>query len=622
MQNTIAALEARLAAATSGQDRLAALNALAWSLRGVDPHRAYTLCAESVKTARECGDPAALAVGLGMSAACAIILGQYEDAAAALDEGLPLSRSVGNLAAEAHCLHSLGALHYTRAEHAGATEKTMEALQIREDLEDWEGVGAGYNLLGNIQFALCEYGQALDWYTRSLEVRERAGDLYGIGVSLDNIGNIYGERGEFLEAAKYHQRGLDHAVRIGSPVLEVKLLCNLGSDYADLGRHEEGIEIGRRTIARATAMENWYTVAFALTNVAHSLAKTSRQAEAVDCYTRAIETAQMIGDRKVEAHARYSIGDLLANDGKLDDARRFLADSFVLASAIGARRTAFLAAQTLSEVCKRLGDYAAALGHHETFHRLEKEVFTEEAEDRAKSLVIKMEVEHHRREAESLQEINAALQEANARLEALATTDPLTCLPNHRTIAAALDLQAVRARREGLSYALLFLDIDHFKSVNDTYGHPVGDSVLQEFTKRVSSCLREEDMLGRWGGEEFLVLLPGTDLEGALLAGERIRAAVAAHPLTVQAGLFQGELCLTCSLGAAASPPQEGARDALVQAADRALYAAKRMGRNQVRGADDPAASALEGPLFPGRWNHDRSSVRSHSHPRSATSQV
>lgn len=203
-----------------------------------------------------------------------------------------------------------------------------------------------------------------------------------------------------------------------------------------------------------------------------------------------------------------------------------------------------------------------------------------------------MEVAHHRHEAETLSEINAALQAANARLEALATTDPLTHLPNHRALVGALDAEMVRVRR-GEVCALLFLDIDHFKGINDTYGHPVGDAVLREFAVRVRACLREEDTLGRWGGEEFLALLPGTDLAGALRVGERIRAAVAASPPAAHE-----ELCITCSLGAAACPPQEAVRDALVRAADQALYAAKRMGRNQVRGTDDPVLSGLGGTLF------------------------
>jgi two-component system cell cycle response regulator len=190
-------------------------------------------------------------------------------------------------------------------------------------------------------------------------------------------------------------------------------------------------------------------------------------------------------------------------------------------------------------------------------------VFTEEADDRAKSLVIQLEVAHRRREAEALAEINRALQAANARLEALATTDPLTGLPNHRALAAALDAETARACRDGSRCGLLFLDIDHFKKFNDIHGHPVGDAVLVEFTACVRACLREDDILGRWGGEEFLALLPGADSDEMLWIGKRVRVAVADHRLAAKEGLS-----MTCSIGAAACPPQQATRHSLVEAAD------------------------------------------------------
>ena len=122
--------------------------------------------------------------------------------------------------------------------------------------------------------------------------------------------------------------------------------------------------------------------------------------------------------------------------------------------------------------------------------------------------------------------------------------------------------------------------------------------MLIEFAACVRACLREEDVLGRWGGEEFLVLLPGADMQEALLIGERVRARVAEYRLAAKDGLS-----MTCSLGAAACPPQEAGRHSLVEAADQALYAAKRLGRNQVRAAGDPAILSLTGPPFPNEQN-------------------
>ena len=117
----------------------------------------------------------------------------------------------------------------------------------------------------------------------------------------------------------------------------------------------------------------------------------------------------------------------------------------------------------------------------------------------------------------------ASLREANGRLEALATTDPLTGLQNHRSLVALLDQELESSSRYGRSCGLLFLDIDHFKALNDGCGHAAGDSALEEFGSVVRQCLRGMDTVGRWGGEEFVAVLPESDSLTAIEIGERIR---------------------------------------------------------------------------------------------------
>jgi len=189
---------------------------------------------------------------------------------------------------------------------------------------------------------------------------------------------------------------------------------------------------------------------------------------------------------------------------------------------------------------------------------------------------------------EQLQQKNHALGEANARLEALATTDPLTGLPNHRALVTDLDQELERAQRYQRSCSILFLDIDHFKAINDGFGHSAGDIVLREFASIISSSLRGIDTVGRWGGEEFIVILPETNRSEIESLAERIRKIVAAHAFSVGGGLR-----LTCSLGIATYPYDAAERDALLEAADKAMYCAKKLGRNQARAIHDPAVKAL-----------------------------
>ncbi len=591
------------------------MTARAREMKTKDPEKALEISTEAVTLARSGSERAALAPALCVQGVCAANLLRHEDARSALGESLAISRQIGDLDTEGRCLHCLGYIHYVLAEYAEAGERIRESLQIREEREDWKGVGSCLNMLGNIQCDLCDHTSALDWYERSLAAQERAGATLAVIQSLFNLGSFYGERGEYGEALRYHERALDQATQAEDSLSELIALSGIGFDYAELGRYDECIAVCVRAIALGERLKSHGHVAATLTSLGDAYKKKGRRPDALASYTRALTLARSVQESKVEAHALFSIGNVYAEAGELDPARAWLAEASALAVKIGAKQFAYQAFQKLSQVCKRQGDYAAALGHFEAFQRLEKEVFTEESADRAKALVIRMEVEHHKREAETLSEINAALQAANARLEALAVTDPLTGLPNHRALVAALDAAVARARRTEEPCALLFLDIDHFKSVNDTYGHPVGDAVLREFAACARAALRQEDALGRWGGEEFLALLPGADLAEALAVGERVRAAVAEHPLAAGSGLY-----MTCSIGAAASFMSEKntGRDALVEAADQALYAAKRLGRNQVRGADDPMIPALAEPLFGAEGGQAAHSRRDGAHPQAA----
>ena len=175
---------------------------------------------------------------------------------------------------------------------------------------------------------------------------------------------------------------------------------------------------------------------------------------------------------------------------------------------------------------------------------------------------------------------NGELQNANQRLHRLATTDPITDGMNHRAIQQVLEVEIDRQRRYGRPCAVLFLDVDFFKSVNDDHGHLVGDSILREFDALVAATIRGADSVGRWGGEEFLAVLPETDNDDAIAVAERIRQAVSGAEFGPE------RLRVTCSIGVAGFPDDGSTGDELVSAADHAMYSGKMLGRNQVCAAD------------------------------------
>ncbi|SFB87971.1 GGDEF domain-containing protein [Massilia yuzhufengensis] len=179
-----------------------------------------------------------------------------------------------------------------------------------------------------------------------------------------------------------------------------------------------------------------------------------------------------------------------------------------------------------------------------------------------------------------------ARERATRELARLEVVDPLTDVPNRRGLFAALGPWMALARRPGLPTALVVLDLDQFKRVNDGYGHPAGDAVLRHVVELCKRQLRDSDMLGRLVGVEFAILLPRTKLEEAVLVAERIRAAIASSPVKSERAM----IAMTASFGVTVIRPEDSTVT-LFQRADDALRAAKEAGRNRVSQA---AAAELE----------------------------
>jgi diguanylate cyclase (GGDEF)-like protein len=176
--------------------------------------------------------------------------------------------------------------------------------------------------------------------------------------------------------------------------------------------------------------------------------------------------------------------------------------------------------------------------------------------------------------------VGRRIESEERALEHLATHDGLTGLYNHRSFYQLLEEEVARARRYDHPFALLMLDIDHFKQVNDTYGHPAGDAVLRGLSNRLTEQVRIIDRVCRYGGEEIAILLPEMNEEAATATAERLRNAVAATPFPSDNG--GPRVSITVSIGVAVFPQDGASIEALATAADQGMYDAKQGGRNRV----------------------------------------
>ncbi len=180
---------------------------------------------------------------------------------------------------------------------------------------------------------------------------------------------------------------------------------------------------------------------------------------------------------------------------------------------------------------------------------------------------------------ESLEERERQLQEINEKLERMSMTDGLTGIANRRSLEEKLKDMFEHSLRLHEPLSVVMCDIDRFKSVNDTYGHQAGDDVLKQFAQVIHREAREIDRVGRYGGEEFMLLLPGTVLDAAVTFAERVRHSIESHTFEFEGGTLKR----TMSCGVASWPhPKIQQTDGLIKAADDALYVAKKTGRNKV----------------------------------------
>ncbi len=189
-------------------------------------------------------------------------------------------------------------------------------------------------------------------------------------------------------------------------------------------------------------------------------------------------------------------------------------------------------------------------------------------------------VMEYKQAKEQAERLAKELGEANGRLREMAFKDGLTGLFNHRYFQESMDRELGRALRYGRPLALVLFDIDHFKKVNDTYGHPAGDAVLRDLADLARKTVRSSDMVARYGGEEFAIILPETDRKGAGILADRLRQLI--EGMTIEAG--GKSIRVTISAGVAAYEPgaEGGEKSKLIGAADKALYNSKSSGRNRI----------------------------------------
>jgi diguanylate cyclase (GGDEF)-like protein len=542
-------LEQQLTNVNSNVEEIDALNALAWELRERDSTRAHTLANRSLDLSRSTKKEKAYLQGTALALLTlgelanrndeyGLALTQLLEAFVILQD-LPTQELLGDTS------HTIGWTHYELGNFKEAYEFYGQALKIFQDIGNQEKEASVITSLGTISSAEGNHSRAMEFFQRALFLLDSPDESRAKCVTLNNLALAQIRLSENEKALKNALDSLRIIKNLGLPSVECSILDTLGLVYLSCGNFVKAEETLKACLGLSIQMENEQT----------------------------------------EFEARLNLGRVFLQTGDLEQAQLYFVNGLELANQRNLKLYQYKYHEMLTSIFERWGDNQHALYHYKEFHNAKNQVLSESAHYRLENLKILHKLEKARKESEILwlqnraleQEIEVRRQE-HAELERLATTDPLVGLFNRRHFFTLGEYELEKSFQTGAPLSLILVDIDHFKQVNDNFGHSTGDQALISISRIISENARKGDICCRIGGEEFVILLPEADLNNGKEVAERLRLAIFSCPLHIN----QNFINLTASLGVVQTSSQDASLVDVLARADQALYRAKSGGRNKI----------------------------------------
>ena len=469
-----------------------------------------------------------------------------DDVEAALRSGaaalrVALEHQLTRLAARAH--NDMAAVYGARGMVERALHHLRAGVRILDDA-DLPVAPSLTNNLGNVYLELERTDEALACFRRAHHDHRANGDAFGAAIARSNEGRALAAQGQHRLALEALQDALAAFAALGQQAYRGATLGKLGEVLAAAG-DDAGAEDAFR--------------------------------EALAVFAGGVASA-------FEADVHVSWGRFLHERGRHAEAREALETALQAYQRQGADAGMVAPLQHLAEVLRHLER------HEEAYERLRAYVDLRERLEQARgALLVRASLvelesglasdhELHVVTREALADANRALRDQAEQLERLSTTDELTGAHNRRFLTRRIDEESRRAARDGTELSLVLVDVDNFKAVNDDYSHLAGDAVLRGVARLLGAVVRRSDVVARWGGEEFALLLPGCAKQDAAVVAEKARVRIAEQEWREAAGALR----VTVSVGVASLGEVGADTHELVRLADRRLYAAKNAGRNRV----------------------------------------
>ena len=528
-----------------------------------------------------------------------------DTAAARRDAGaaLALSLEAGYVRGRAEALRTQASIMHVTNEHDGF-DLALEALALFREENDLHGQATAHNVLACFYHTFLQYDSMLEHLGASYAIADAIGDRRMLALIQNNMAVASEKLDDFSEAIRLYESSRVLWGELRDETWYWLVTASLAYALYRTGLADEArsyfVECVERLKDRAQ-----YDVAWTHLNYALLLADAGEFPAAEAQIAAAVSLCAGGQNEMALSYLHLVRGEVCEKRGDRAASQAALLESRRAAIAHNNRDTLPRTLKLLAANARAAGDFEAACGFLDEYLAFRETVFTESIQTRSRTFQAVHRVEWMQKEAQLVQQQNEELQLLNKRLVATiaekdalhaemtrhAVTDELTGVANRRHLMEFGRREFERYRRLGAPLAVVMLDVDHFKSINDRFGHAAGDEVLKGIAAAGGEGVRAIDAFGRWGGEEFCIVLPGARLGTARRIAERIRASIEASAFgdVLDAG------GVTASLGVAEVEPRHRSLDDLLNDADAALYHAKRTGRNRVSAA--PELSAAPEPL-------------------------
>ncbi|MBN2554335.1 MAG: diguanylate cyclase [Anaerolineales bacterium] len=475
-------------------------------------------------------------------------------------------------------LRNLSAINLSLGLYDIAMVQTYEALSLLDGNDPSPETAYILHTLGQIFYRLGNFPEALDYLLKGLKIVELLGLPEQEAMLLTTIGIIYDESGDLEQSQGVFYRALRSLRELGAHKREARVLNRLALTLNKRGEFGQGMQRARRALQISREIESPSLETMSLLTIGQLNLESRDPADAIGYLERSLHIALDFHLRDQLIECKRHLGKAYALQGRSTEALAQLTEAIDLAVDMDAHVELYHCHQLIAAVFEASGDYEHALDHFKRFHATKEQIFNENADQRLASLKVIHQVERVKKDVEIYLLRNVALQQeiderirANEALHELAITDPLTGLHNRRHFFYLAGMKFSLAVERGNPLSAIMVDVDEFKQVNDAHGHAVGDAVLQHVAQELKDDLRDSDISARYGGDEFVLVLPMTPYEHAVQVAERLQIRLQKNPCVLNGSV----VLVSISLGVASLSPEIESLEDLLAQADANLYAAK-----------------------------------------------